>query len=168
MRLRDAKTLWALLALTTAACNDTTIDEVALAPGDEETFATDVQEYVGYRCASLDCHGDMGRTLRLYAERGLRLETALRDRPITSAELRNNILAMAAFGYATEPVEENLILLKPLVTSAGGMAHKGGDVWATTSDPGYRCLAAWLANRSSETVAQQACDEATANVVPEE
>lgn len=156
------------LCLAPAACTDTNIDEVPLTVGDAVAYTSDVQTYVGYRCASLDCHGDMGRTLRLYAERGLRLEDVLRDRPLTGNEIGENLLSIAAFDSLDAPVEENQILLKALAVSAGGMAHIGGAVWPDADDPGYRCVAAWLSGTSEENQARAACTAATDDVLPEE
>ncbi|MCP4444286.1 MAG: hypothetical protein GY811_02935 [Myxococcales bacterium] len=167
MRLRVATLLIGLWA-TLAGCNETNIDEVPLTVGDPVSFATDVQTYVGYRCSSLDCHGDMGRTLRIYSYRGLRLQDALREEGLSPNELGENLLSIAAFDSLGGPVGENQILLKALAVSAGGMAHEGGAVWQSTSEPGYRCLAAWLAQESADANAQAACTEATDAILPDE
>jgi len=149
-------------------CNDTGIEEVPLTVGDSASYATEVQTYVGYRCASLDCHGDMGRTLRIYAERGLRGQDVLRNQRISTPEIEENLLSFAAFDSLGGPIAEHQILLKALAVSAGGMAHEGGAVWSDTDAPGYRCVAAWLSGLSTDTAAQAACAEATAEVVPNE
>ncbi len=156
------------LTLGGSACNETNIDEVPLTVGDAVSFASDVQTYVGYRCASLDCHGDMGRTLRLYAARGLRLQDVLRDQPVSSDELGQNLLSLAAFDTLGEPSDDNQILLKGLSIDAGGMAHEGGAVWATKDDPGYRCVMAWLSGESALEPAQAACAAATNLILPNE
>ncbi len=150
------------------ACNDTSIEEIPLTVGDGDSYAINVQTYVGYRCGSLDCHGDMGRTLRIYAERGLRSQDVLRNQQVSNSEISENLLSFAALDSLGGPVEENLVLLKGLAVSAGGMAHEGGAVWSDTNAAGYRCLAAWLAGRGEDAAAQAACTEATAEVVPDE
>ncbi len=157
-----------LLASAATACTDTAISEVPVSIGDTLTYRTDVHTYLGYRCGSLDCHGDMGRTLRLYAERGLRANDGSRDLGISIDEVGSNLLSIAAFDTLDGPVEDNQILLKALAVDAGGMAHVGGDVWATTEAPGYQCVFAWLSGRSAEASAQAACLEATTAVLPDE
>ncbi len=149
-------------------CNDTSIEEVPLTVGDALSYSADVQTYVGYRCASLDCHGDMGRTLPIYAERGLRGQDVLRNQRISTPEIGENLLSFPAFDSLGGPIDEHQILLKALAVSAGGMAHEGGAVWSNTDAPGYRCLAAWLSGASDDAAAQAACAEATAEVVPNE
>ncbi len=155
-----------LLVCPLLACNDTAIEQEALVLGDEASFRTELQTYVGYRCSSLDCHGDMGRMLRVYAEQGLRLDVGLRDKSISIEEIRDTLRSFAAFDDLTIPIRQNPILLKALAPSAGGMAHKGGDVWESREDPGYLCLLAWLEGNSAEPAARQACMQATAPVLP--
>ncbi len=152
---------WALLA-----CADTTIEQEALVSGDETSFRTEVQTYVGYRCSSLDCHGDMGRMLRVYAEQGLRLDVALRNKSMSIEEIRDNLRSFAAFDDPASHVSQNPILLKALAPAAGGMAHKGGHVWESREEPGYLCMLAWLEGNSADTDARQACMQATAPVLP--
>ena len=42
---------------------------------DEGSFTTNnVSLFLERRCGSIDCHGQIGRGLRLYSDRGLRLE----------------------------------------------------------------------------------------------
>lgn len=160
---------WVLACvLGVAACNETDIEEMPLETGDEFRYAVDVANYVGYRCASLDCHGDMGRTLRLYAYRGLRLQAVLRNQSLSSFEIADNVLSLSAFDTLGGPIEDNEVLLKGLAVDAGGMAHVGGAVWESTEDPGYRCIAAWLEGKSDEMAAQEACAIAAERVRPDE
>jgi hypothetical protein len=112
--------------------------------GDIASFAATVQPVVTDSCASLDCHGAPGRPLRLYAERGLRHTAALRDTPITDAEVADNVAAF--IGVSPGEVVDHLALRKPLAIGAGGMEHIGGDLWSSTADPSYAALRAWLAS----------------------
>ena len=104
---------------------------------DLAVFTADIQPFIGSGCGSLDCHGDPGRPLRLYARFGLRKSAALRHEPASDEELVANVAAFAAL-----PVER--LLGKPLAIDAGGLKHVGGDLWATPAVPAYRCLQAWL------------------------
>lgn len=139
------------------ACTEYDKSEQILTLGDAESYGRLVQPYVGLRCGSLDCHGDSGRPLRIYAEDGLRLRADLREADITEAEISRNVEAFAGVSPDTATTEEHLVLLKGLAVAAGGYAHLGGDVWASTGDPGYRCLFLWLANRADEAEAETTC-----------
>lgn len=139
------------------ACTDYDESEQVLTLGDMESYGRLVQPYVGLRCGSLDCHGDSGRPLRIYAEDGLRLRADLREADITEEEIRRNVEAFAGVSPEAATPDEHLALLKGLAVSAGGYAHLGGDVWASTGDPGYRCIRLWLEGRADETEAEAAC-----------
>ena len=142
-------TLLACIVLT-SACNDLELDPVPLSIGDKDTFATAVQPYIGAGCASLACHGDLGRGFRVQAELGLRADVSLRGTPITDEEITHNLQSIAALTQKGAPSSEHLILGKGLARSAGGFRHQGGDIWQTKQDPGYLCIAAWLDNRLDE------------------
>ena len=79
-----------------AACTDLDKPPVNLELGDEASFATNVQAYIGAGCGSLACHGDLGRAFRIHAELGLRLTPQLRDQPISSDEILLNLESIAA------------------------------------------------------------------------
>jgi hypothetical protein len=136
------------------ACTDTGIEEQGLLLGDEGNFRSDLQDYVGARCGSLDCHGDMGRALRIYAENGLRLRDDLRGTFITQAEVSLNLRSFAAFPDGERGAADNLVLLKGLDPAAGGVGHKGREVWLSVAAPGYLCIRAWLEGARAE----QSCE----------
>ncbi len=133
--------------LLVAACNDLELDPVPLTTGDQDSFATAVQPYIGAGCASLACHGDLGRGFRVQAQLGLREDISLRGTPITETEITHNLQSIAALAEKGSPSSDHLILRKGLARSAGGFRHQGGDIWQTKQDPGYLCIAAWLDNR---------------------
>jgi hypothetical protein len=106
----------------------------APAPLDGAEYAATVQPIVEARCATLDCHGNEDRPLRLYAVTGLRRQDAWRDLPdLMPEELDENVRAASA-------QDANLILDKAL----GRMGHEGGAVWMSTGDPQYLCVRGWL------------------------
>lgn len=115
-----------------------------LAELDVATYQSQVDPYLGARCATLDCHGMAGRPLRIYSELGLRLRAELREQPITAEEQRLNVEAVAGLDPGVAALD-HLLLRKPLALAAGGIAHKGTQIWATRDDPGYRCLYGWMA-----------------------
>lgn len=133
---------------------------------DREAYAAYVHPVVEPSCATLDCHGAPGRPLRLYAETGLRASDALRldDAPISDDEIDANVLSFAAVDLDEPRLEHRLSLTKPLAEPAGGVEHVGGDVWLSTTDPSYRCVAGWLDGRAGEVEWETACADAIAEV----
>lgn len=152
MRARGAM-ICALLVAALAACEVDDQGEIVLPDRDAATFAADVQPFLGSGCGSLDCHGDPGRPLRLYAVHGLRTSAALRGEEITDDELTANVAALAA-----QPVER--LLGKPLALATGGMKHLGGDRWADSGVAEYRCFAAWLDGDTDATACATAVENA--------
>lgn len=78
---------------------------------------------------------------------------------MTDAELSDNAWSMVGVDPGAPTVEENLLLLEPLAEAAG-VHHIGDDIFESTSDPAYLCLASWLRH----AVDAAACAEATAAV----
>lgn len=132
--------LWA--ALLAASCAPTN-GEVSLPMPDAMVYETELHPYLEATCATLDCHGDRGRPLRLYSDTGLRLRTDLRDTPMTPEEMAANAFALVAVD-PTHAAEQHLVVLKPLNRSEGGMSHEGDNLHMTLADPGYRCLLGYL------------------------
>lgn len=127
-------------------------------PGTLPDYAAHVQPVLEAGCASLDCHGDAGRPLRLYATNGLRLDASLRGGPPTDDELAANMRLLTGLDPEVTDLESHLILLKPLAVAAGGVHHVGGDLWPDQRDPAYRCLHSWLRDGTSDAASQQICD----------
>jgi hypothetical protein len=122
------------------ACQDTS-GTTPLPTDDVASYATYVQPILEARCATLDCHGEVDRPLRLYAETGLRARDALRDRALDPEELAANVRALAAVDPGATP-EASLVISKPLL---GGEAHEGGDLWLAADEPQVVCVRSWLA-----------------------
>src|SRR5207253_609317 len=76
------------------ACVSNEPSDVRFFPDKEEFINGGVSAMMEARCGGLDCHGQVGRPLRIYGQRGLRLatpETDLRDeRPTTPEERLEN------------------------------------------------------------------------------
>jgi hypothetical protein len=131
------------------------------APADPAVYEQHVQPYTAVSCATLDCHGDPGRPLRMYSELGLRRDPTLRTQavsearpaqPLTAEELADNL---AAFGAVSDVGPRHMALLKPL---AGHVHHLGGTLWPNEEAPGYLCLRGWLApDPASPVDTGQAC-----------
>ena len=124
------------------ACSVTQVYESLDAVVDRDDWALHVQPYVAPRCATVDCHGDPRRPLRIYSVEGLR-DVSDRELPLTRGEIDANV--DSALGLApSADAEAHALVLEPLSTSAGGWHHAGEDIWLSRDDPGYLCLYLWL------------------------
>ena len=161
-----------LLAGTSAlvACVTNEPIDARVYPDREEFIQGGVSAMMESRCAGMDCHGQVGRPLRLYSANGLRLavpEQGLRDtRPTTREEQEENYASV--IGLEPDAIADCLasggryvdfqLLLKPLDDSGRGIRHKGGPVLrAANNDPGWNCLFGWAAG----TPDRAACKAAT-------
>jgi hypothetical protein len=120
-----------------------------LAPS-RATFSP-VDDVLQVSCGTLDCHGQPGRSLRLYGGRGLRLSAMgnSADDPTTPAEYDESYFSVIGL----EPE-----ILSQVVADQGGRPerltivrkarnlehHKGGKLF-TEGDDRDRCLTSWLA-----------------------
>jgi hypothetical protein len=103
------------------------------------------------KCGSLDCHGSLGRSLRIFSAYGLRLVDDAGDvsgvGATTEAEIYADYISAISVQpeltskvfYGLQDPHTLLILRKPL----GLERHKGGQV-LQSGDPGDLCLTSWL------------------------
>ena len=49
-----------------------------------------------------------------------------------------------AFGFGGVAPEDNLLVRKPMPSSAGGYEHLGGAIWSDASDARVRTIRNWL------------------------
>lgn len=148
-----------LLALTLVACASSPLDSngnarrtTILAP-DQAQFQQFVSPALERHCATLDCHGQVGRPLRLYSALGLRLpndaglvpgigvtataeETTANYRAVIGLEPEEMTRVVAG----VDPPRDLLLLKKPLDLEG----HKGGAVLAPTNDPVELCIVSWI------------------------
>jgi len=120
-----------------------------LAP-DQGAF-TMVSPVFEQRCGTLDCHGQVGRPLRIYSGLGLRLPNDAGDLPGVGATTPDEIAANYRSVIGLEPEEMSrviadedpptklLILAKPLMLES----HKGGPAMAP-GDTAEKCIEGWL------------------------
>lgn len=157
--------------MSIVACVQNEPSDIRFFPDKEEFINGGVSAMMEARCGGLDCHGQVGRPLRIYGQRGLRLatpETELRDeRPTTPEERLENY--QSVIGLEPEGLSDTVeskgeyvdhqLLLKPLDDQGGfGVRHKGGPVLQPTpNDPGWQCLFGWVKGEPN----RQACTEAT-------
>jgi hypothetical protein len=119
------------------------------------------------RCGTLDCHGQVGRPLRIYGQYGLRYVDPTADvldqpglQPTTETEFVSNyqsvlglqpeIMSLVVGG--NDPPEALLLIRKPELLER----HKGGPVFVS-GDSAYQCITSWLGGQ----VDLNACGAAT-------
>ena len=129
-----------------------------LALPDRGDFKAAVSPFMEKRCGALDCHGQIGRPLRLYSQFGLRQKrgpNGTRDTsPTTADELTAN--SFSTVGLEPEAISSSLVsqgafndfllLKKPLSLEGGGVRHKGGPV-LRSGDAGFDCLYSWISGK---------------------
>jgi hypothetical protein len=145
-----------LLALVAACTGENGAVPIAATVDTLASYAMTVHPILEARCATLDCHGDPGRPLRLYAETGLRAADALRGQRITMDELAANVRALAG----VDPPAATLVLDKAL----GSIHHVGGVIWPSADDVQAACVRGWLAGTSGDPAVTAACQTADAQV----
>jgi hypothetical protein len=119
------------------------------------------------RCATLDCHGQVGRNLRLYGFGGLRLSTP--ESPIGDPLADPTTVAELDASYASTIGLEPEALWQVVVQGAdpnqlslvrkmrGIEKHKGGQL-ALTGDALDRCLVLWLTGKPDPVPCEQVRD----------
>ncbi len=124
--------------------------------GPDRTQFEPVQRLLDHRCGSLDCHGQIGRNLRIWGCEGMRLDP--NDTPYcrrtggtdtTAAEydatyrslvaLEPQVMSVVVNGKGVHP--EYLTFVRK---ARGDESHKGGKLWSAGDDQD-RCVASWLA-----------------------
>ena len=150
-------------ALAVSACSgtpDTSLDTEVAAPdynqfigkGIDPTKQASPSFLLEQRCGTLDCHGQVGRALRIYGQDGLRFVTDGGTAPglggTTDIEhtanyqsvigLQPEIMTLVVTG--SNPPEALMLIRKPLQLER----HKGGAVFVS-GDDAYNCLTSWLA-----------------------
>ena len=143
-----ARSLLVLMALALLGCaQDRIAERRDLIELDEHFFRCEVQPVLAARCSFMACHGNDERPLMLFAEQRFRLGISWDDfeTPLTDEELAANFRMVRGFARQGDS-QPDLLVEKPLDTRAGGLFHRGkdlfgqDDVFLDRSDPGFRIL----------------------------
>jgi hypothetical protein len=143
----------ALLMLVTAACAGPANPTERVAVATRARFEL-VSGVLGARCGSLDCHGQVGRSLRIYSQLGLRLadnefpgleagvvsESEVEANYRASVSLEPETMALVVRDEGRDP--ERLTLVRK---ARGSENHKGGAAIAAGSAADH-CVLSWLAS----------------------
>lgn len=171
----------AIAAASIMSCSIATSEgEVGPLPDQKSFTDGKVSLFLERRCGALDCHGQVGRPLRIYSEYGLRLKPksdgSRNTEQTTTDEQTANYLAVIALepeelskcfaaGKDLEPDEgcpvdayaTLQLLKKPLSLEGGGIRHKGGPIVSPTfNDPGWTCLYQWASGHGYPDQCQKA------------
>ena len=119
-----------------------------------------VSDALQLRCATLDCHGQAGRNLRIYGYTGLRLlaNQSPLDFPTTDAEYRASYESVV--GLEPELLSKVVTLESDpdslaMVRKARGIEHHKGGQQMQPGDPLDRCIVLWLQNKSDADACTQ-------------
>jgi hypothetical protein len=114
-----------------------------------DRFANEAYPVLLRDCGFPGCHGAMDRFFRVLGPGRTRLSpSADPSDPATAEEIQNSYDRARSMIEVGDPAH-SLLLRKPLASSAGGAGHKGDDslgrnVYASTVDPNFQILRAWV------------------------
>ncbi len=143
---------WGAVASTSCSFPEQGRDKLALP--DRPSFDS-VAIFLNHRCGSLDCHGSIARNLKIYGNKGLRLDATHRPgdgNPTTTLEIEATYgavvglepeLLSAVVGDDGADPERLTFLRKPLSREN----HKGGLI-IEPGDVQDRCLRSWLRGKA--------------------
>lgn len=154
-----SQVLWAALLFACAPQNE---GQVGLLTPPVATFPL-VADALQPGCGTLDCHGQIGRNLRLFGARGLRLD----PRHNSAEEATTDAEYAASFRSVTglEPETLDAVVRRggaapedlTLLRKAGGSERHRGGVQLLPGDPLDRCLRSWLASQPAAPIDQMSC-----------
>jgi hypothetical protein len=122
---------------------------------------------MGKRCGTLDCHGQIGRNLRIYSADGLRLPPNTPGSPpkpttdeidadyASAISLEPEIMSLVVQQQGAEPDRLTLVR-KPRAEEN----HAGGQIFAI-GDPQDKCMTSWLASNDDPTDTVHKIDSAS-------
>jgi len=157
------------LACALASCSSVPADArigVVTPDGSEAAFGP-VSDFLDHRCGSLDCHGQIGRNLRIWGCEGMRLDPndlpGICPQGTTPAEhqatfrslvgLEPTVMSVVVEGHGAHPE-----LLTFVRKARGTEAHKGGQLMMP-GDPQDQCITDWLSGQDDQTI-QSTCTQA--------
>jgi hypothetical protein len=157
---------FALAASATAglvlACSGVAEHPIGIvAPSESEDQFGLLANYLDHRCGSLDCHGQVGRNLRIWGCEGMRLDDAdipsctvsLGGRPTTVAEhqatyrslvgLEPTVMSLVVEDHGQDP--ERLTFIR----KARGIEPHAGGALIVPGDVQDVCITSWLAGSTN-------------------
>jgi hypothetical protein len=169
MQLKAAATLVAIAVMASVDACSTVPSDARIgidAPSASEEEFGPVADFLGHRCGSLDCHGQVGRNFRIWGCEGMRLEPgdvpvcsrALGGQPTSADEhqatyrslvgLEPAVMSSVVGDHGQDPE-----LLTFVRKSRGEESHKGGTL-INPGDPQDVCITSWLQGNTDTTTCQ--------------
>ena len=146
-----------LVSLTLAACADPDV-QVQLPSPDVLSFEIEVYPILMRDCGFPACHGDTRRFFRVFGPGRTRYrprEVTPLMSPPTAEELTASYERTRSMLVNDGPVEESMLLQKPLRAGHSGDDEWGQNVYWTEADPAYQVLLRWAkSTRGGATVSQ--------------
>lgn len=150
-------------ALALVRCSSVASDDrigVDAPSGSQQQFWP-VADYLDQRCGTLDCHGTIGRNLRIWGCEGMRLDpkstplSCLRPNQTTAAEYNATYRSLvglepAVMSYVFDHQGQDPELLTFVRKARGIESHKGGTL-ITPGDPQDNCITSWLKGKTDVT-----------------
>jgi hypothetical protein len=148
-------TMFVMIALAVSCAVENQDGKPGELPDSKSYIEDGVSQFMEVRCGAIDCHGQVGRPLRIYSQNGLRYRAGESGRvsgPTTNEERQENYLSTV--GLEPEALSECFLnggatfrfqlLQKPLDMANDGVRHKGGPVLRPAeNDHGWQCLYGW-------------------------
>jgi len=112
-----------------------------------------VSDALQLRCATLDCHGQAGRNLRIYGYGGLRLSATQSPLDFPTADAEYVASYDSVVGLDPEALSKVVTLQADpnslsMIRKARGIEHHKGGQQMQTGDALDRCIVLWLQNKS--------------------
>jgi hypothetical protein len=156
-------------SLAGAACSGVKEERIGIdAPSGSEQQFGPVADFLEHRCGSLDCHGEVGRNLRVWGCEGMRLDAAdipscnrlIGGRPTTPDEHQATYRSLVGLEPATmSQVVENGGKDPDLLTfvrKAIGLEGHAGGVLIAPGDSQDQCIVSWLQGSTDSDACVQA------------
>jgi hypothetical protein len=149
-----------VLLLACVSCSGEGYDGEEIVTGpNHDVFVKSVSPYLERRCGTLDCHGTMGRPMRLFGAEGLRHPSGT---DVTGGAATTEVEREANFTSVCDVDPEPMVAVTRdrgasaekllLVNKArGAEKHKGGKI-VNKTDAGDRCILGWLRLAKPEQV----------------
>jgi hypothetical protein len=159
-RVRDIVTVVAL-----GACITEDVWSGNTGTADYAVFEAEVYPVLMRDCGYANCHGVEERAFQVWGPGRARLKTS--GDLVTAERARTYARALSMlYTDGTRPLEQSLLLTKPLELSAGGATHAGVDhygrnVYRSQQEPGFQVLSNWA--RQLPTVGPRATGSAGAS-----
>ena len=143
----------ALVAASCASTPDPNRPTFIFTPDFTEFKNGGVNDLLARRCGTLDCHGQVGRPLRIYSQTGLRILSDASNVPGGKALTDDEITANFQSVVGLEPEHMSQVVADPtgnqpqyllLIGKPRNLiVHKGGQV-ITAGDSADACLVTWV------------------------